>query len=145
MELRIYSIRDAKAEIFNQPIFQKTHGEAERNFQTLVNDEKSTVFKYPEDFDLYYVGSYDDNTGLIKPLDTPQHIVKAIALKSLDEAGGTNAFLDVISTTDRKLQNLFKKEAQNESSTKKSSNLRFNSPSGLRCYLRSNRWFIYQL
>lgn len=81
MELRIYSIRDSKAEIFNQPIFQKTHGEAERNFQTLVKDEKSMVSKYPEDFDLYYLGTYDDQTGLVKPLDTPQHIVKAISLK----------------------------------------------------------------
>ena len=82
MVLKIFAIRDQKAEVYNTPFYQHSHGEAERNFKTLVNDGKSTVSQYPEDFDLYYLGDYDDNTGLVKSLDTPQHIVKAIALKS---------------------------------------------------------------
>lgn len=81
MELRMYSIRDAKAEAFNPPFYKNTHGEAERDFQNLTRDEKSMVSLYPEDFDLYYVGTYDNITGLVKPLDTPQHVVKAVQLK----------------------------------------------------------------
>lgn len=81
MVLRVYSIRDAKAEVFNTPFYQKTHGEAERNFRTLVNDGKSTVNQFPEDFDLYYLGQYDDNEGKFECLDTPQHVIKAIQLK----------------------------------------------------------------
>ena len=77
MILKVYSIRDQKAEVYNQPFFQKTHGEAERNFQTLVKDNKSTISQYPEDFDLYFVGEYDDQKGVFKTLDTPQHIAKA--------------------------------------------------------------------
>jgi len=80
MELRIYSIRDAKAELYNQPFFQKTHGEAERNFTQLVNDQKSMVSQFPDDFDLYFVGTYDDQKGVLKSLDTPQHIMKAISV-----------------------------------------------------------------
>lgn len=82
MTLKIFSIRDSKGEAFGQPFFQKTHGEAERNFKTLVSDEKSMISKFPEDFDLYYIGEYDDQKGLIKSLDTPQHITKAVALNS---------------------------------------------------------------
>lgn len=78
MELKVYSIRDAKAEIFNPPFYKKTHGEAERDFSALVRDEKSMVCKYPEDYDLYYLGTYDDNTGKLDSLDTPQHITKAV-------------------------------------------------------------------
>lgn len=78
MQLRVYSIRDQKSEVFNTPFYKKSHGEAERDFKTLVNDEKSTVNKYPEDFDLYYLGDYNDNDGKFMPLDTPQHIVKAV-------------------------------------------------------------------
>lgn len=78
MILKIFSIRDAKAEVFNTPFFQKTHGEAERSFRTLVNDGKSTVNQFPDDFDLYYLGEYDDNLGTVKTLDTPQHITKAV-------------------------------------------------------------------
>lgn len=81
MELKIYSIRDAKAEIFNMPFYKKTHGEAERDFHQLCQDEKSTPAKYPEDFDLYYIGTYDDVTGRIESLDTPQHITKAIQMR----------------------------------------------------------------
>lgn len=81
MVLKVYSIRDAKAEVFNTPFYQKTHGEAERSFQQLVNDEKSTVHKFSEDFDLYYLGQYDDQTGKFESLDTPQHMQKAIAFK----------------------------------------------------------------
>jgi len=81
MKQRIYSIRDQKGDMYNTPFFNKTHGEAERNFQELVKDEKSFVAKYPEDYDLYYLGEYDTITGIIQPLDTPQHMVKAIQLK----------------------------------------------------------------
>jgi len=82
MQLKIYTIRDSKGEFYGPPFFQKTHGEAERSFHTLVNDPKSNVNTYPEDFDLYHLGEYDDQTGKIRPLDTPSHIIKAIALKT---------------------------------------------------------------
>lgn len=78
MLTKVYSIRDAKAEIFRFPFFKLTHGEAERDFKTLVNDQTSQVNKYPEDYDLYYLGEYDDNSGKLVALDTPQHIVKAV-------------------------------------------------------------------
>ena len=79
MILKVFSIRDAKAEIYNTPFYQKTHGEAERNFRSVTNDEKSTINKNPEDFDLYYLGEYDDNKGTFVALDTPQHCLKAVA------------------------------------------------------------------
>lgn len=82
---KVFSIRDAKGEVFHQPFFKLTHGEAERDFKTLVNDDKSTLSQYPEDFDLYYLGEYDDQTGLVKSLDTPTHIVKAISVKTMQQ------------------------------------------------------------
>lgn len=81
MMLKVYSIRDAKAEVFNMPFYKKTHGEAERDFTSLANDDKSSVFNFPEDYDLYYLGEYDDQSGKLVSLDTPQHIVKAVQLK----------------------------------------------------------------
>jgi len=78
---RIYSIRDSKAELYSQPMFAHTHGEAERNFTELVNDEKSKLFQFSEDFDLYHIGDLDDSTGKINSPDTPQHIAKAAHIK----------------------------------------------------------------
>nr|AVQ10164.1 nonstructural protein [Gokushovirinae environmental samples] len=82
MRLKIFTIRDSKGETYNTPFFQKTHGEAERNFRELVKDEKSMVAKYPDDFDLYYLGEYDDTNGNIISLETPQHMVKAVNCKA---------------------------------------------------------------
>lgn len=82
MQQKIYSIRDSKGQLYNVPLFARTHGEAERIFSELAHDPKTTVAKYPEDFDLYYIGVFDDDTGLIEPQDTPQHIVKAISFKT---------------------------------------------------------------
>jgi len=82
MVLKVYSIRDSKSEVYNPPFYKKTHGEAERDFRTLVNDEKSTINKYSDDFDLYYLAEYDDNLGTFIPLDTPQHVIKAAHCKS---------------------------------------------------------------
>lgn len=82
MLLKMFSIRDAKGEVFNQPWFAKTHGEAERNFRTLASKPDSMVSQFPEDFDLYYIGEYDDQSGKVEPLPTPQHMLKASAIQN---------------------------------------------------------------
>lgn len=84
MLLKVYSIRDTKAEVYNTPFMKKTHGEAERDFTSLVKDEKSMPNQYPEDFDLYHLGIFDDQTGKFEPLATPQHIIKAVNVKNRD-------------------------------------------------------------
>lgn len=78
MLLKAFSVRDSKVGAYNTPWFQKSIGEAERSFNELVKDEKSMVSKYPDDYDLYFIGDYDDQTGVFSPLDTPQHIMKAV-------------------------------------------------------------------
>lgn len=80
MQLKMYTVRDAKAEVYNAPFYKRSHGEAERDFAMAIRDEKNPSAKYPEDFDLFFVGEYDDQTGVVKPLATPQHIAKAIDL-----------------------------------------------------------------
>lgn len=82
MLLKVFAVRDGKAEFYMSPFFQKTMGEAERSFRSLVNDEKSIVHQYPEDYDLYYLGEYDDQSGKLAPLDAPQHLQKAVHCKN---------------------------------------------------------------
>lgn len=70
---KMFSIRDIKGEIFHPPFFKPSHGEAERVFLELQKDEKSTISKYPEDFSLWYLGTYDDQTGLMEAKQ-PSHM-----------------------------------------------------------------------
>ena len=77
---KMYSIRDLKGEIFNTPFPAPTHAAAERNFEQVVRDPKTTIAQYPSDYDLYYIGDYDDNTGLMHPLQVPQLQCNAVTL-----------------------------------------------------------------
>jgi len=78
MQLKMFSIRDSKGEVYNTPFFKKTHGEAERDFTALCKDSKSMPAQFPDDFDLWYLGTYDDQKGTVDSLATPQHVVKAV-------------------------------------------------------------------
>lgn len=80
MLYKAFSVRDQKGEVYNLPFYKKTLGEAERDFASLLKDEKSMVHQYPEDFDLYHIGEYDDQKGIFIPLDTPLHVVKAVSI-----------------------------------------------------------------
>ncbi|AXH74004.1 MAG: nonstructural protein [Microviridae sp.] len=75
---KMFSIYDQKSGTFHVPFFKPTHGEAERDFRSAVNDPKSTLNQYPDDFDLYYLGEYDSNVGKFAPLDSPNHCLKAV-------------------------------------------------------------------
>lgn len=78
MQLKVFSIRDSKAETYNTPWYKSTEGEALRDFHTAVNDPQSFLNKYPKDFDLYLLGSYDPSTGQFETLQQPKHMLEAI-------------------------------------------------------------------
>lgn len=78
MMLKIYATYDSKGQFYHNPFFKQTPGEAERDFRTAVNDSKTQLNQYPEDFDLFYLGQYDTLTGKLVPLATPEHIIKGI-------------------------------------------------------------------
>lgn len=82
---KLFAIRDSKTEFFGPPWAKSTHGEAERDFTTLVNDPQSQIFNYPQDYDLYLLGEYDSNTGKITPEDTPKHCLKAVQIKKAQD------------------------------------------------------------
>lgn len=82
MITKLFSMRDAAAEIYNIPFAKGTFAEAERDFRTAINNPQSGhLHTYPEHYDLYFIGEYDDQTGCVTPLDTPKHVCKGIDLK----------------------------------------------------------------
>lgn len=68
MNLKVFAVRDAKAEAFLQPFFSNATGSAVRAFADAVNGDKSSpIAKHPADYLLYEIGDYDDNSGLLMP------------------------------------------------------------------------------
>jgi len=78
--LVVCSIRDAKAD-FHQPFFVKTKGEALRGLMDILSDPNSNIHKYPEDFALFYLGTFDELTGSFALLPQPEHLHNAIDLR----------------------------------------------------------------
>lgn len=71
-----YCIVDRKAGLYNNPVFYLRDGQAVRDFQTLCSDRQTMIGRYPEDFALYCVGSFDDETGKFTSLDLPTVIAQ---------------------------------------------------------------------
>lgn len=75
MQHRLYSIRDTKGGFFHPPFHSRSDVEAQRQFTLAATDERSTMSKFPHDFDLYYVGAYNDEDGKIEKIDSPLHVM----------------------------------------------------------------------
>lgn len=69
MVRKIFSVYDVKAEIFNQPFFMSTKGEALRAFSDLANDSQSSIAKHPGDYKLVYIGMFDDVSGEVDEVE----------------------------------------------------------------------------
>lgn len=65
----IYSIRDLKTG-FLQPTLDINDASAIRNFEhAVLQNEDSLFFSHPEDYSLFYLGSFDSETGEILAQD----------------------------------------------------------------------------
>ena len=82
----ICAVFDSASNTFGQPIFVVARGQAIRSFQDEVQRQAAdnTLNQHPEDFELYLLGEYDDTTGDLRGLTSPEVLVrgKDCALKA---------------------------------------------------------------
>lgn len=68
MRMRLYNVFDRVADTILGPIVAaRTDGEADRSFQQLLVDPKSSLSATPGDFDLLHVGVQDESGMLYPP------------------------------------------------------------------------------
>lgn len=77
----MYAVYDSKAELYLQPHFFRARGEAVRAWQTTANNPETNICKYPEDYAMYEIGEYDEDSGTITPYDAKHNIGVAIEFK----------------------------------------------------------------
>lgn len=82
MKLKLTSIFDAKLAIFGPPQIALTEAAAIRQFSDDVNNAQGNLSKHPEDYSLWYIGDYDDETASFSQA-VPKNLVTASALKSV--------------------------------------------------------------
>lgn len=78
MLFKVFVVYDSKTEVFGQPFFMKSKGEAVRGFTEVSNDQSSTIGKYPSDFTLFELGSFDDACAKFIMHSTPTSIGLAL-------------------------------------------------------------------
>lgn len=67
MILKAFSLLDTKTGMFNVPFFLAHEGQAIRSVIDLGQDMNTTVGRHPADFQLCYIGHFDDQTGIMTP------------------------------------------------------------------------------
>ena len=85
MKQLMFVIYDSKANAYLQPWFLTTEPMAIRAFTDLANDSDSNVSRHPEDYTLFNIGSFDDNTAEII-WNAPITLGNAIQYKTQPEA-----------------------------------------------------------
>lgn len=69
MKMNIYSLFDGRVCAFGQPFFCLNDGAAMRTINEAAKDQRSMIAKYPMDFSLFRIGTFDDNTGILTPTE----------------------------------------------------------------------------
>ena len=82
--LRLYCIYDSKAEQFSPPQVYHNDMLALRAFEGLVNDDKTLINSYPEDFSLHYVGNLGDSDGRYFVETSDESRVPALVGRAID-------------------------------------------------------------
>lgn len=65
------SVLDLAAQQYGRPFFSVSDGSAVRGFVDEVNreDKQSLLFNHPDDFQLFKIGVFDDETGKVELQD----------------------------------------------------------------------------
>ena len=72
MILKIFSVFDTAVGAYASPMFLHSRAQAVRAFTDAIADPSTNICKHPQDFTLFYLGEYDDQTGYFTSLDTPE-------------------------------------------------------------------------
>jgi len=80
--IQMYSIRDNKTSGFS-PVFCANYDEeAKRQMITMAANDKTNLYKFPGDFDLYRVGLFDLSTGRVSSCEVPEMLLTGVDAKN---------------------------------------------------------------
>lgn len=61
----IVAVKDRAVEAFGQPFFVRHTNEAIRSFKEEINRSGSDIGNHADDYDLYHLGTFDDESGTV--------------------------------------------------------------------------------
>jgi hypothetical protein len=76
--MKVFTIFDSKVGAYLNPFFMRSKGEAIRALTISVNNSDHDFAKFPEDYTLFELGDYEEETAKFNLYPTPTSIGKAI-------------------------------------------------------------------
>lgn len=86
MKMLMCAVYDKGIEAYMQPFFVRHKSEAIRSFADAVGKADTPFCTHPEDFTLFVLGEYDDNTGAIVPLSVTEKVITAMECRAVSSA-----------------------------------------------------------
>lgn len=68
----VFVIRDRKAQVFHDPFFEIHKVQAMRAFEKACRSTESAFSTYPDDYELLYLGTFDQTKGSFDFLKFPE-------------------------------------------------------------------------
>ena len=69
MKLQMFSIYDTVSKLYARPFFDINESTAKRNLRAAIRDPKSGLAENINDYRLYHIGEFDDQTGEFSLVD----------------------------------------------------------------------------
>lgn len=84
MRVQLFAIHDRKTFVYLSPFASRSQVDAIRQIKSSFKDPamlETPVGQHPEDFDLYHVAAFDDETGEIFPCKPPMLVATLATLR----------------------------------------------------------------
>lgn len=78
MIMKIFTVFDRKVGAHLQPFYARSDGEAMRMLKETVLSGQSKLSQFPEDYHLYSLGEFDDQTGELLPNDRVEPVCSVV-------------------------------------------------------------------
>lgn len=66
MKKQVYSVYDLKSEFYGPPVLFHNDEDARRGFASVYSRSDSPMVKYPQDYRVFRLGTFDDNAGVLE-------------------------------------------------------------------------------
>ena len=77
MKLLVFAVRDSAVGAYNRPFFLQSRGVAVRSFSDEVNNPESPMHKHPSDYELFVLGTWDEDSAHFEVGNPPESICRA--------------------------------------------------------------------
>lgn len=77
--LKVYAIRDVRTQAYLKPVFLQNEAVLDRALRDGLGDENSLFSHHPEDYQVFYLGEYDDSSGKLD-VGAPEHMYNLVDL-----------------------------------------------------------------